>query len=326
MTRLQKAIIGATFALAVGINLYQGRHNSKLRDRLQTARQQFAQLTEQARQLTNERDSTFQSVEALRAEKDRVSRDTAEEVRLRGEVARLRTNAQEIARLKAKANSETNDPAAATVKSWTERVKRLKEFVERTPEAKIPEFQLLTTEDWLLAKGDNDRKTLSHLRQLAENRFSKHLQAALRKYLEAHNSQAPTDLAQVEPYFEPPIDTAVLERWKIAPTSEFPHVRMGASDWLVTQKALPIDEEYDSRMVIILTSSCFTSNDSVRLLFPAIGAFRKANEGRDYQNLSQLIPYVTTPEQRAALDRLLENRSSRTRVGELWCFSGSEAS
>src|ERR1035437_6318394 len=206
MTPLQKAIIGTTLALTVGTNLYQGHHNSKLRDRLQTAREQLAQLTEQARQLTNERDSTFQSVEALRAEKDRVSRNAAEEVKLRGEVARLRTNAHELARLKAKAESETNDPAAATVQSWTERVKRLKEFVERTPEAKIPEFQFLTTEDWLTARGDNERKTLSQLRQLAENRFSNQLQAALRKYLEAHNSQAPTDLAQVQPYFEPPID------------------------------------------------------------------------------------------------------------------------
>jgi hypothetical protein len=309
MTTLQKAIIGATFALAVGANLYQGRHNSQLRDRLRTARQQFAQLTEQARYLTNERDSTFQTVESLRAEKDRVSRNAAEEVRLRAEVARLRTNAQEIARLKAKAESESNDPAAATVKSWTERVNRLKELVERTPEAKIPEFQFLTTEDWLGAatKGDNDRKSLWDLRQLAENRFSSHLQTALRKYLEAHNSQAPTDLAQVQPYFEPPIDNAVLQRWKIAPASEVPYVRIGASDWVVTQKALPIDEEYDLRMVIMLAASCFTSNDSIRLLFPAVGAFHTANEGRDYEHLSQLIPYVTTPEQRAALDRLLEN-------------------
>ncbi len=309
MTTLQKAIIGATLALAVGSNIYQGRHNSTLRGRLQTARQQLAQLKEQARQLTNERDSTFQAVEALRAEKERVSRDTAEEGRLRGEVARLRTNAQELARLKAKANSETNDPAAAPVKSWTERVNRLKELVERTPEAKIPEFQFLTTEDWLSAatRGDNDRKTLWDLRQLAENRFYKQLQAALRKYLEAHNSQAPTDLAQVQPHFEPPMDNAVLERWKIAPASEFPHVRIGTSDWLVTQKALPIDEEYDWRMVITPTANCFTGNDNLRLLFPAIGAFQKANEGGDYEHLSQLIPYVTTPEQRAALGGLLEN-------------------
>ena len=82
---------------------------------------------------------------------------------------------------------------------------------------------------------------------------------------------------------------------------------MEASDWIVTQKALPIDEEYDSRMVITLTGNCFTSNDSVRSLFPAIGAFQTVHEGRDYEHFSQLLPYVTTPEQRAALDRLLEN-------------------
>jgi hypothetical protein len=256
--------------------------------------------------LTNEGDSTFQTVEALRAEKDRVSRNTAEAVRLRGEVTRLRTNAQEIARLKAKTQSESTDPSASTVRSWTERVKRLKEFVERTPEAKIPEFQFLTTEDWLIAKGDNDRQTLCHLRQLAENRFANQLQAALRKYLEAHNSQAPTDLAQVQPYFEPPMDNAVLQRWKIAPASEVPNVRIGTSDWIVTQEALPIDEEYDLRMVIIPTATA-PRGMTCQIIVSAIGAFQTANEGRDYENPSQLMPYVTTPEQRAALDRLLEN-------------------
>ncbi len=307
MTTLQKAIIGTTLALAVGINLYQGRHNSKLRDRLQTARQQLAHLTEQARQLTNQRGATFQTVETLRAEKERVSRDAAEEARLRGEVARLRTDTQAIARLKAKAESESKDPAASTVKSWTERVKRMKEFVERTPEAKIPEFQLLTTEDWLTARGENDRKTLCHLRQLAENRFSHQLQAALQKYLEAHNSQPPTDLAQVQPYFEPPMDNAVLQRWKIAPASEVPTVHISETDWIVTQSASPIDEEYDWRIVITPKADCGTRNDIVRLLDPAVAAFQTANDGKDYEKLSQLRPYVTTPEQRAALDRLLEN-------------------
>ena len=307
MTPLQKTIIGATFALAVGVGIYQGHRNSMLRDRVLTAKRQQALLIEQVRQLTHERDASVQTLNSLRVEKDRVSRNAAEEVRLRGEVARLRTNAQEIARLKAKADSEANDRAASTVKSWTERVKRLQELVERTPEAKIPEFQFLTTEDWLLARGDNDRKTLSHLRELAEDRFSTHLQAALRKYLEAHHSQAPTDLAQVQPYFEPPMDNAVLDRWKIAPASEVPNVRIGKSDWIVTQKALLMDEEYDWRMVIIPTGNSSGRSESVRLLFPAIGAFQKANEGRDYENLSQLIPYVTTPEQRAALDRLLQN-------------------
>ncbi len=125
MTPLQKAIIGAFFALAVGTNIYQGRYNAKLRDRLHTARHRFAQLTEQARQLTNEHDSTFQTVEALRAEQERVRRNTAEEVRLRGEVAQLRINAQ-AALLKTRTEGASNDPAASIVQSWTERVKKLK--------------------------------------------------------------------------------------------------------------------------------------------------------------------------------------------------------
>ena len=40
---------------------------------------------------------------------------------------------------------------------------------------------------------------------------------------------------------------------KSRPRAKFRNFRIGASDWIVTQKALPIDEEYDSRMVIILT-------------------------------------------------------------------------
>jgi len=223
-------------------------------------------------------------------------------------VARLRTKAEEIAMSKAAAKRDVTDPTGTTVKSWAERVKRLKELVERTPEARIPEFQFLTTEDWLLARGDNDRKTLSHLRQLAESRFANQLQAALRKYLKAHNSQAPTDLAQVQPYMDPPMDDTVLQRWKIAPASEVPNVHLGKQDWIVTQKALPVDEEYDSRVVIVPAGDpCWIPNETVRSLVPAIAAFQKANEGRDYENLSQLTPYVTTPEQRAALDRLLQN-------------------
>jgi len=308
MTTLQKAIIGATFALAVAVGTFQGHRNSMLRDQAQTAKRQQAQLIEQVRQLTHERDASVQTLNSLRAGNERLSRNAGEVLRLRDEVARLRTKAEEIAMSKAAAEGDATDPTSATVKSWAERVKRLKELVERTPEARIPEFQLLTTEDWLEARGDNERKTLSHLRRLAENRFAKQLQAALRKYLETHNSQAPTDLAQVQPYLDQPMDNAVLQRWKIAPASEVPNVHLGKTDWIVTQKALPADEEYDSRAVIVPTGDpCWTPNETVRLLFPAFAAFQRANEGRDYQNFSQLVPYVTTPEQRTALDRLLQN-------------------
>ena len=110
------------------------------------------------------------------------------------------------------------------------------------------------------------------------------------------------------------MDYSVLQRWKIAPASEVPNVHIGTTDWIVTQKALPADEEYDFRLVIIPTGDCGAPDESVRLLFPAIGAFQTANQGRDYENLSQLLPYVTTPEQQAALDRLVENEQRWQRI------------
>jgi len=73
------------------------------------------------------------------------------------------------------------------------------------------------------------------------------LQPALRQYIQANNSQFPTDLTQLQPYFESPLDDVVLQRWKVAPADEVPNVRLGG-DWVVTQKS-PVDEDYDSRIV-----------------------------------------------------------------------------
>ena len=44
------------------------------------------------------------------------------------------------------------------------------------------------------------------------------VQPALQKYVRTHNSQFPTDLAQLRPYFKSPVDDAVLERWQIVPS------------------------------------------------------------------------------------------------------------
>jgi len=67
--------------------------------------------------------------------------------------------------------------------------------------------------------------------------------------MQANNSQFPTDLSQLRPYFESPPDDAVLQRWQIAPADFIPNIRVGSEDWIVTQKASPVDEEYDSRFV-----------------------------------------------------------------------------
>jgi hypothetical protein len=62
MTTLQKTIIGATLAAAVGTGIYEARQATRLRDQVQTLQQQQAPLAEQVQQLTRERDDASNKV------------------------------------------------------------------------------------------------------------------------------------------------------------------------------------------------------------------------------------------------------------------------
>ena len=67
MTTLQKTLITATIALAVGTGIYQARQASRLRDQVQTLQQQQAPLAEQIQQLEQERDEAVKRLAALSA-------------------------------------------------------------------------------------------------------------------------------------------------------------------------------------------------------------------------------------------------------------------
>jgi hypothetical protein len=247
MTTLQKAIVGAALALAVGTGVYQARETSSLRTQLQTIEQQQGPLTQQIGQLTRKRDEAARSLAGLR-EALRMSTNHEDLLRLRAEAARLRST------------SGTKDPVAAIIESWIAALNRIRATVERTPEAVIPEFRLLRDADWWnaakhIAAGMDEREVLSGLRFSAEHQFEQLVQPALQKYLQTHNSQFPTDLAQLHPYFKSPVDDVVLERWKIASVTEFPGILTPGSDpeatYVVTQRAsLPVDEAGDTRWFI----------------------------------------------------------------------------
>jgi RNA polymerase sigma factor (sigma-70 family) len=64
MTALQKTLITATLTLAVGTGIYQARQTSRLRDQVQTLRQQQAPLAEQIQQLEQERDEAVKRLAA----------------------------------------------------------------------------------------------------------------------------------------------------------------------------------------------------------------------------------------------------------------------
>jgi hypothetical protein len=113
-----------------------------------------------------------------------------------------------------------------------------------------------------IAAGMDERKVLSGMRFSARQEFSQLVQPALQKYVQTHNSQFPTDLAQLHPYLKSPVDDAVLERWKIVPASEFPEILSQGSNGatqVVTQRASsPIEEAGDLRWLIQPNGLTFT--------------------------------------------------------------------
>ena len=90
MTTLQKTIIGATLAAAVGTGVYEARQASTLRTEVQTLKQDQAPLTQQIQALQQERDEATNQLVQLTAEVERLNRNSSELVKLRSEVARLR--------------------------------------------------------------------------------------------------------------------------------------------------------------------------------------------------------------------------------------------
>jgi hypothetical protein len=75
-----------------------------------------------------------------------------------------------------------------TEKNWFDAVKNTK--------------QLDTDEDF--------RRAFSEVRNIAKNEFGNLLRNALRSYTEANGGQLPTDLSQLKPLFEKPVDDSVF--------------------------------------------------------------------------------------------------------------------
>jgi RNA polymerase sigma factor (sigma-70 family) len=243
MTTLQKAIIGTTLAAAVGTGIYEAQRAATLQEQMQTLQGQLASAARQDDQLRRQLEEAGRQLAALQAQHEKLRRDAADLPRLRGEIARSRENTL----------SSNNDPTAAAAKSWLARVSQLKERLQQTPAAKIPEFQFLTEQDWLnAAKSDLEteedyRRAFSGLRNAAEDTFiSTALKPALSQYAQA-NGQFPTDISQLRPYFNSPVDDAILQRWEVAPQSAVPSVVVG--DTLITQ-ITAVDADYDQRNAI----------------------------------------------------------------------------
>jgi RNA polymerase sigma factor (sigma-70 family) len=306
MTTLQKALIGATFAAAVGTGLYETQRASSLQEQMQTLQRQSAHSGAQDDSLCRQLEESKRQLAALQGQNETLRRDAADVARLRGQVERLRANS----------SPSNTDPATAAAKLWLARLNQLKARLQQAPAAKIPEFQFLTDQDWLdsvkneMTTDEDYRRALSRLRDAAEKSFiTTALTPALKQFAQVNNGQFPTDLSQLQPFFTAPVDNSVLQRWEIAPHSALPNIGVGPN--VVTQIAA-VDADYDNRFAVGLNgwgssgAEAWDATPPETLLMPAFKAYAAANNGLEPTDPSQLGPYLTTPDQQTAMQKMLQ--------------------
>jgi RNA polymerase sigma factor (sigma-70 family) len=95
MTTTQKVLITTVLAAAASTGLYEAREASRARNSVKTLQQQQAALEGQIQELTHEREEATRRL-AGTPDDDRLNRATTELLRLRGEVAMLRREREEM--------------------------------------------------------------------------------------------------------------------------------------------------------------------------------------------------------------------------------------
>jgi RNA polymerase sigma factor (sigma-70 family) len=304
MGTMQKVLITGGLTLAVGAGIYEARQASRWHAETRALQNQQAPLTEEIRHLKGERDAASARLAALEDESEGLRRNAADLPRLRGEVNRLRQSEHELTQLKAAAAaSGGNDPGIETTyKIWAQRATRLRQRLDQAPDQRIPELQYLKEQDWFDAvkglkqlDGEEDfRHALSNARNSAKGEFGRSLQNALRDYTAANQGQLPMTLSQLKPFFDKPVDDAVLERYKLLQTGKLNDVPEG--QYLVADTAPLIDPDNDARFEFTLNgTSSHIGNPTEDIVKDAGIQFAEAHNGQLPTEPSQIVPYLKQP-------------------------------
>jgi len=310
MTTMQKTLIAAAFAGAIGTGFYEALEVSQLRNRVESLQQQQKPLREQLDQMRQERDAASSSLTAANQDNETLRREAADLPKLRNELARLREDARELARLRASLSAPDEDPTS--LKAWARRAAQLKQRLDQMPDKKIPELQLLTDQNWFdavkdakqLETEDDFRQALGKLRTNAKAEFALQFEKALLAYIGATGGVLPNDLSQLKPYFSTTIDDAIFGRYtllQIGRLSDVPE-----HQYLVAETAPPVDDEYDTVQEMSLngldTHSVSRTEDAIK---QAGLQFAQAHNGLLPTDASQLAPYLRQAIDPAKVQKLI---------------------
>ncbi len=177
-------------------------------------------------------------------------------------------------------------------------------------------MQFLTDDKWLdlvkdlnMDSEDELRFAMHSVRTSAKMNSAPIIQDALKKFIEANTGNWPTDVSQLNPFFDDPIGEAIVQRYKILDKEA---TRSGWLEGMVLIEKVATDKWRETQVAIGPTNyGLGPTPEPVHLAFPQ--ALKAAMESYQVQNpqkvpadFNELRPYLTTPEEQVALDKLIK--------------------
>ena len=261
MTTLQKTVSGTAVASALAFALIETSQTSALQDRLAAIQKERTPVVEAAEDLPRGRDESTAKIAALQQENERLRQDQAEIAKLRSEAAERAVESRELAKLKAANYRNENDPTEIATKALLGKINLIKQQLALAPALNIPELRYLDDTTWALTvhratlETEADvRKALATLRNNAKTAFAPYLRKALQTYAQTNQGALPVEFSQLKPYFDPPVEDALLDRYQMLQTGKLDEVARGAK--LVGEKE-PVDADFDGLTQIGLNSQSF---------------------------------------------------------------------
>jgi RNA polymerase sigma factor (sigma-70 family) len=224
------------------------------------------------------------------------------------------------AEMRAGANT-TDDPGwDARMRALVENVNRLKKSLDQHPHEQIPELRFLHDLDWFEVAqkfpdpgaSTDDRAALAYLRIMAKHKFLPLMETALKEYLKDSQGFLPTEVTQLAPYFRPPVEDALLQRYEMLATG--PAGALSRNATILREKAsLAIDPAHDNLGGLTGNGDTMSGVPSAAGQSPtpeaialqqsvdhALSAFEKAHGGNepdpDPGEIEKLLPYFKNPD------------------------------
>ncbi|HVS54439.1 MAG TPA: sigma-70 family RNA polymerase sigma factor [Opitutaceae bacterium] len=283
MTALHKVILGGALVAVVGGAVFEGNALRAQRTDMMALRQRADALATQGRKVRQQHADALSRLSEVQKRLDALA-------------------------------AASLPPADATIETqmnaWLERVARLKELREQRPDLGIPEISFLPDESWFqsardlrLETEDQIRDAFAALRNRAEYAFNAKLRAALAAYLDAHDGTLPDDAHELAAFFDPPVNPALLDRYKMAAHGKIADVSGGT----VIEQHSPLDFTRDTMWDIGLHGIGSESALSAYVI-KAIESFTDTNNGVKPTSPEQLQPYLPAPVDAARLQPYVSSR------------------